>query len=152
MWALSRHEKTLHFTQTKVTLLSLAGSRVQLAGKESQIQGLPERVLSMTGSADGNSQAASMILDLLSQDASGKYDHMSTNYRAYAHSAFQAPVSILQHQHEQVAAGGYQFGSPQHSPQPLARNLQAMALQGMASQQHAGVLPALAREHYTLIL
>ncbi len=58
-----------------------AGSHIQLAGRERQIQGLSERLLCLTGSLAANVAAAKHILQILHMDPSGKYDNVSTSYR-----------------------------------------------------------------------
>ena len=58
-----------------------AGSHIQLAGRERQIQGLSERLLCLTGSLSANVAAAQHILQILHMDPSGKYDNVSTSYR-----------------------------------------------------------------------
>jgi hypothetical protein len=64
----------------------LAGSHIQLAGRERQIQGLSERLLCLTGSLASNVAAARYILQILHEDPSGKYDNVSTSYRGYVAS------------------------------------------------------------------
>ena len=62
-------------------LASKSGSHIQLAGRERQIQGLSERLLCLTGSLTSNINAARLILQILHDDPSGKYDNVSTSYR-----------------------------------------------------------------------
>jgi hypothetical protein len=100
-----------------------SGSRVQLAGKESQIQGLNERIVSLTGAMESNVLAAVMVLQLLAQDASGKYDHLSTNYKAFQHTPYLSglPHGMMGgHDH-----AGYPYGTAQ-APAPLARGMQTL--------------------------
>ncbi len=113
-----------------------AGSRVQLADKDAQIQGLNERIVSLTGAMESNVIAAVMVLQLLAQDASGKYDHLSTNYKAFQHAPYlgMPPGLLGGHDH-----GGYPYGSAQ-APTPLPRGLQQLpghSAMGMMGSPHA---------------
>jgi len=75
--------------------VAVAGSHIQLAGRERQIQGLSERLLCLTGSLTSNVAAANFILQILHDDPSGKYDNVSTSYRGYVQPSQQRSCGPL---------------------------------------------------------
>mmetsp|Transcript_3253 Transcript_3253/g.7636 ORF Transcript_3253/g.7636 Transcript_3253/m.7636 type:complete len:351 (-) Transcript_3253:228-1280(-) len=116
--------------ETVRAMAGKSGSHIQLAGMERQVAGLSERVLSLTGTLQGNLSAASFILQLLSEDPSGKYDNLSTTYRSYnAPQQYQPPLqqqpSHMQnlsqpygHSQSPYGLGGLQSGLPGLGPGP----------------------------------
>ena len=75
--------------------VGMAGSHIQLAGRERQIQGLSERLLCLTGSLTSNVAAANYILQILHDDPSGKYDNVSTSYRGYVQAVVLEPAAVF---------------------------------------------------------